>query len=681
MPAQVVSICLCALLVFLCGPARGAEPVPDCRIDAALTAVFQQTTEKVLTQYRAAGMALPFKRYKVNPSTPVAPDTLAIYVVKDALLAAVDRDGCFLKVRPAGFPELDGPCVPTTLVKCTRSQLNEMRSRAEQMERFGQAGACYLTNMHACLPEERRFLKKQARDPLTVTGGCAVIQYDSPPVIHCSAGAAKILLTETASASVPTAALMFVIAHEITHIRQGAEGAFYGGAGLVDLSLPAERKLRLVSNQCLRAATSGEREQEADEAALKLIEAALPGMNKELPPGLSRLYHVDQMGYAASYMAQWSGFWGDSIKGILHPVHRRMNLNSVADVAQRARQFVCDVARPGRGTVVFPMAQGSHPGLARRISLISSKLAANPALAAPTSDPMADLQTTISLTLANVDQRTSRYQLEIQKAICLASEQMPLSCPEQNQPPDDPSNTLLHVAAMRGDADFVRQLVLGGADVDALNAKSSTPLFFAALPGSLEIAKMLVEANASPDTMNAAKITPLCAAIFAGGQALLESSMQPSKKHDELAEYLIQKSAAPNQKCMPNQTPPIHMAALYGMPQTVKALLGNGADINASDQSGNRPLWYAVSGANASMTTWLIAHGADVAATDSDGDTALHLAASLGNEAVLEVLLKGKADPFKKNMGGESAVDIACKAGKTALGAVLKKAAVKVAEC
>ena len=55
-------------------------------------------------------------------------------------------------------------------------------------------------------------------------------------------------------------------------------------------------------------------------------------------------------------------------------------------------------------------------------------------------------------------------------------------------------------AAMRQDADAVRNLLAGGADVDAARGDGMTGLHWAARHGSIEIARLLLAAGADRET-------------------------------------------------------------------------------------------------------------------------------------------------------------------------------------
>jgi len=88
---------------------------------------------------------------------------------------------------------------------------------------------------------------------------------------------------------------------------------------------------------------------------------------------------------------------------------------------------------------------------------------------------------------------------------------------------------------------------------------------------------------------------------------------------------------------------PLHHAAAFATPAIMKVLLDAGADIEAKNRFGQRPLHWAF--ADAARTALLLERGADVNARANDGRAALHSAASQRQgDAVLRLLLAKGAD-------------------------------------
>lgn len=101
---------------------------------------------------------------------------------------------------------------------------------------------------------------------------------------------------------------------------------------------------------------------------------------------------------------------------------------------------------------------------------------------------------------------------------------------------------------------------------------------------------------------------------------------------------------------------PIHQAACEGDTTELETLIQGGTDVNAPDDSGNTPLFWAVSGCSsfdsvsvpteghAAVTTSLLNHGASVDIANAYGETPLHWAAAWGSATTIASLLNQGAD-------------------------------------
>ena len=98
-------------------------------------------------------------------------------------------------------------------------------------------------------------------------------------------------------------------------------------------------------------------------------------------------------------------------------------------------------------------------------------------------------------------------------------------------------------------------------------------------------------------------------------------------------------------------------AALNGQRETVKALLLNGADVNARNHQGRTALMFAIVNLHTSTVQTLLDFGADVnIQAESCGCTPLLLAAGSGDLGITRALLTRGADP-----------ETICRPGRTAL--------------
>ena len=161
-------------------------------------------------------------------------------------------------------------------------------------------------------------------------------------------------------------------------------------------------------------------------------------------------------------------------------------------------------------------------------------------------------------------------------------------------PPDSP----VADAAMRGDADEVRELLRAGADVNAAQGDGMTALHWAAENGQLELADVLVFAGANLEAATRlGGFTPLMVAgraghagiarLLADAGANLEATTETGETalhyaawsgNSEIAMALTEKGAEVDAKESANGQTPLMFAAAYGRVDAVRSLLEAGAD-------------------------------------------------------------------------------------------------------
>src|SRR5262249_37444843 len=107
---------------------------------------------------------------------------------------------------------------------------------------------------------------------------------------------------------------------------------------------------------------------------------------------------------------------------------------------------------------------------------------------------------------------------------------------------------------------------------------------------------------------------------------------------------------------------PLLLAAVYAGPECVELLLKKGADVNASNKFGARPLHRAAT--NYEKAKLLIDVGADVKAKTKSGKTVLLLAArKYGNSQTAKLLLDKGADAKERNDSGVNPIQVAAYGG------------------
>ena len=92
---------------------------------------------------------------------------------------------------------------------------------------------------------------------------------------------------------------------------------------------------------------------------------------------------------------------------------------------------------------------------------------------------------------------------------------------------------------------------------------------------------------------------------------------------------------------------PLHAAANK---ETAELLIAKGADINAKDDTGGTPLFWAALEGNEEVAELLIGQGADVNAAGPKGWTALHWAVAMAQKKSVELLIGEGADVNAKDV-------------------------------
>lgn len=243
--------------------------------------------------------------------------------------------------------------------------------------------------------------------------------------------------------------------------------------------------------------------------------------------------------------------------------------------------------------------------------------------------------------------------------------------------------TPLMRAAIDNKTEIVKALLAKGSDANAqssgavgnnsywIKTNGLTPLALAIRGGNTEIAEMLINAGADvklcdddgvPEVFslvyypfrffdgnnyNSPIYAKKCAVI-----PLLKDALDAPDKNG----YTVLMESLRSTRSGANRT-----EAYSNVPIT-KALIENGANVNAAANDGTTALHLAVSGPEDSVKA-LIKANADPNARDRNGNTPLILAAKWENEKKVRMLLRAGADCNIKNNAGESAADLCAARG------------------
>ena len=204
--------------------------------------------------------------------------------------------------------------------------------------------------------------------------------------------------------------------------------------------------------------------------------------------------------------------------------------------------------------------------------------------------------------------------------------------------PSQLSASELHKAARKGDANSLKALIEGGADINELDNAVGAPLHWAAARGHFDVTRLLVEAGASIDEASHPPdlLTPL--------------QMAASGGHLEIVRYLAESGANLSAGAMGIGTP-LHFAAGNDHAEVVEFLLSAGADPYAlsSNAKATLPLHYAAQSGGIGALTVLLDHGLPVDMSDTRRITALQIAVSTNSLEAAELLIESGADPHNKS--------------------------------
>ncbi|XP_064608021.1 putative ankyrin repeat protein RF_0381 [Liolophura sinensis] len=187
--------------------------------------------------------------------------------------------------------------------------------------------------------------------------------------------------------------------------------------------------------------------------------------------------------------------------------------------------------------------------------------------------------------------------------------------------------TPLHIAAGKGDADLLRLLKSGGANVNAICSKGFSPLLTALCRTRIhtESIKLLLDSGADVNVCTVAGRTALHLAV--------------SKSDDISVQHLLDAGADPNYQDNYSKTP-LWIAVHENNIQIVPMLIKFGGNVNHFTLPSRESLLsLAIQKQFEKMARLLVANGADVSAESALSATPLHRAVEVQSVAMVKLLL------------------------------------------
>ena len=179
---------------------------------------------------------------------------------------------------------------------------------------------------------------------------------------------------------------------------------------------------------------------------------------------------------------------------------------------------------------------------------------------------------------------------------------------------DKHGNTSLHF--MYGNVEAFEMLVAGGACINVVNNYNSTPLHTYVYDASVNLVRRALELEARVDVKDYQGNTPLCAV----------------ENNTDIMLLLLNHGASVKDRDREEKTILHKVARFYWGGQVVTRALELGADVNAIDKAGRRPINYVQ---DEEIARLFLDHGADPRGTGENEWTLLHWATWIWQDADL----------------------------------------------
>src|SRR5262245_52298911 len=217
------------------------------------------------------------------------------------------------------------------------------------------------------------------------------------------------------------------------------------------------------------------------------------------------------------------------------------------------------------------------------------------------------------------------------------------------------ADLLAHIR--RGNASAAAEILTANPGLaNARDDKGDSPVLVATYHGKPDLVRLLLDHGARPSFFEACAL-----------------GLDAEVRHE------LQRNQAAVRQLAHDGWTPLHLAAFFGHPATVEALLDAGADVLAVSRNGegNLPINAAAAGPRAdrrsAIVGLLIERGAPIDGRGSPkGHTPLHEAAFNGDVALVRLLLENGADRRLRTGDGQTALEIANLKGRDEVARLLR---------
>jgi ankyrin repeat protein/L-ascorbate metabolism protein UlaG (beta-lactamase superfamily) len=181
----------------------------------------------------------------------------------------------------------------------------------------------------------------------------------------------------------------------------------------------------------------------------------------------------------------------------------------------------------------------------------------------------------------------------------------------------------LHLAAVQGKLNKVKQLLAQGASINAKDREGYTALHRAVMMGKKEAAKFLIDAGAAVNTALPGGYTPLHEAAYGGHKDIVEKLIAAGADiyvEDSIKKTPVELASEQGHETLLDLLKPLHKAVEKGDIIPVKRMLDKEPYLlNAVDEKWRTPLYLAAVKGHKELARMLIDRGAELDTTERDG--------------------------------------------------------------